>query len=90
MSNEHFDVFSMKARTMEIVDTSFNIFHCKNYLIEVRSCDEISRLNLLLQKNLSIAELMDWQHFPCPSVPASDFEVKTVYFETLPSSNVEL
>ena len=78
MSNEHFDVFSMKARTMEIVETSFNIFHCKKYLIEVRSCDEISRLNLLLQKNLSIAELMDWQHFPCPSVPASDFEVNTV------------
>ncbi|XP_078362706.1 DNA repair and recombination protein RAD54B-like isoform X2 [Oculina patagonica] len=26
------------------------------------------------QKNLSIAELMDWQHFPCPSVPGSDFE----------------
>ena len=33
---------------------------------------------------------MDWQHFPWPSVPASDFEVNTVYFETLPSSNVEL
>jgi len=26
------------------------------------------------QKNLSIAELMDWQHFPSPSVPGSDFE----------------
>lgn len=26
------------------------------------------------QKNLSIAELANWQHFPCPSVPGSDFE----------------
>ncbi|XP_027053891.1 DNA repair and recombination protein RAD54B-like [Pocillopora damicornis] len=26
------------------------------------------------QKNLSIAELMDWQHYPCPSDPCSDFE----------------
>ena len=68
----------MKARTMEIADTSLNIFHCTNYLIEIRSCDEINRLKLLLQKNLSIAELMDWEHFPCPSVPASDFEVNTV------------
>ena len=31
---------------------------------------------LHLQKNLSIAELANWQHFPCPSVPGSDFEVK--------------
>ena len=31
--------------------------------------------NVPFQKNLSIAELMDWQHFPCPSVPGSDFEV---------------
>ena len=68
----------MKVRTMEIADTSLNIFHCKNYLIEIRSYDEINRLKLSLQKNLSIAELMDWQHFSCPSVPASDFEVNTV------------
>ncbi|XP_073258771.1 DNA repair and recombination protein RAD54B-like [Porites lutea] len=34
--------------------------------------------NLSNQKNLSIAELMDWQHFPCPSVPASDFEDEAV------------
>jgi len=26
------------------------------------------------QKNLSIAELMDWQHCPCPSASCSDFE----------------
>lgn len=26
------------------------------------------------QKNLSISELMDWQHSPCPSVPGSNFE----------------
>lgn len=26
------------------------------------------------QKNLSITELMDWQHFPSPSIPGADFE----------------
>ncbi|KAJ7372145.1 DNA repair and recombination protein rad54b [Desmophyllum pertusum] len=36
---------------------------------QLGSCDNNSN-----QKNLSIAELMDWQHYPCPSVPGSDFE----------------
>lgn len=30
--------------------------------------------NTINQKHLSIAELMDWQHYPCPSVSCSNFE----------------
>lgn len=33
---------------------------------------------LHLQNNLSLAELVNWQYFPRPSVPGSDFEVRSL------------
>lgn len=33
---------------------------------------------LHLQNNLSLAELVNWQHFPRPSVPGSDFVVRSL------------
>ena len=45
---EHFDVISMKVQTMEIVVTLLNICYCNNYLIGIRSGDEINCLNLFV------------------------------------------
>ena len=45
---EHFDVISMKVQTMEIVVTLLNICYRNNYLIGIRSVDEINCLNLFV------------------------------------------
>ena len=45
---EHFDVISMKVQTMEIVVTLLNICYRNNYLIGIRSGDEINCLNLFV------------------------------------------
>ena len=38
----------MKVQTMEIVVTLLNICYCNNYLIGIRSGDEINCLNLFV------------------------------------------